>query len=245
MEISTNRLVYKPAGWNARIVIDGQKITFESYDDVNEVWTENVALRSVFNPDPTTPSKEYPSLMMSLYDPDSQGITNPYHFSSGAVYAGEAPQGDTQYYRHQAPDTFVNGILGAISAQFYNPLGLASGGTGGVTDYNYRTTSTSTSAETTKSYTVSGSGLVYVSATCYTDNRSSYGSTQSVIEHNGTIIAMDSNRFGTAIAYNFGSSCSAFIKVSDGDTILTRQMSSKNGTKTIMMYCLAFGCTLS
>lgn len=132
MELSPTRLVYKPAGWNARMIIDGQRLTFESYDydATPPAWRVDAELSVGFNPDPADSSIEYPGLGLHLYDPTLANMLFPYEFNSNEVYAAEAPVGETYYYAHRAPSTYISGTLGAGGAVLYDPLGIKSGGTG-------------------------------------------------------------------------------------------------------------------
>ena len=115
----------------------------------------------------------------------------------------------------------------------------------GTTEYDYRTTTNTVSADTTKTYTVSGDGIVFVSSTIFTDNTSNYGTTRTQISKNGTIMAYSANRYPSAHTAEFGANAAVALKVANGDTISSSSISTKSGTKTIMMYVLALGCTLA
>ena len=164
-----------------------------------------------------------------------------YPSSNGGAAFGEAAQED-KFIVNQSESIFrgnatISGslTLGDISA-FVNSIS---------TEYTYETTSDSVSAETNKSYTVSGSGLVFISSTIYTDDTSNYGTTRTAIYKGTDIVAYSAERFPTAWAGSVGASASVMLKVANGDTVKSSSISTKNGTKTIIMRCIALGCTLA
>ncbi len=141
-------------------------------------------------------------------------------------------------------------------------LGIANGGTGasnaqqalisllnGCTEYRTHSSTTATTS-VDKTYTVVGSGLVYVSASVYTDATSDTGTQWVYIFKNGTqvesnMLAYNSDRVGVAFAGSLGSNASAMTKVSNGDTIIVRLQGTKNGTKRMFYDLVAFGCLLT
>lgn len=176
-----------------------------------------------------------------------------YPSSNGGVAFGEAAQED-KFIVNQSQAIF-RGSLTLGSA-----LGVASGGSGVTSNTNWykkvitglvnRTTeyfatdsTTSTSTAMTKTYTVSGSGLLFASVSIKTDNTSNYGSTYAEIQKNSATYAYSLNRFGSAAAYEFGANAVIMTKVATGDVITLSCSSSKNGTKTGYFNVLGIGCT--
>jgi hypothetical protein len=129
------------------------------------------------------------------------------------------------------------------------PLGLASGGTGGITQYNTTENGALTSATSrTKTYTVSGDGIVFVSSSFRSGNNT-WGVTKVTIKHNNTDVAKDTDIMTADYnAQESAASASAFLQVSSGDVITVESYSTRytSGNTWIAYYnVMAFGCTLT
>ena len=149
-------------------------------------------------------------------------------------------------------DLFASG-----GASFGTPLSIANGGTGastaagalanladGITEYS---TSGNVTGEThrTKTWTVSGSGLVWVFGMTKCDTTNSHGSTVIEISYNSTVVATEYNRTDTNSGAAVSATTSILKKFSNGDTVTVDGYSTKTGTKTVYARAVAFGCTLS
>lgn len=129
------------------------------------------------------------------------------------------------------------------------PLGIAAGGTGGITQYNVTENGALTSATArTKTYTVSGDGIVFVSSSFRSGNNT-WGVTKVTIKHNNTDVAKDTDIMTADYnAQESAASASAFLQVSSGDVITVESYSTRytSGNTWIAYYnVLAFGCTLT
>lgn len=136
------------------------------------------------------------------------------------------------------------------------PISVANGGTGQTSLASFiaalctryfanSDTTTSTTINTNKTYTVSGSGFVYASATTVCDNTNSYGDVLARISLGSTVYAENRGRTDTSSGSRISANASAFMKVSNGDTINFLMGATKGGTKTMLYNLVAFGCTLS
>ena len=96
-----------------------------------------------------------------------------------------------------------------------------------------------------RTYTVSGSGVLWVTATINTDDTNTYGSTQSAIRHNDTIVARTQFRYPSAYSQAHAATASSAIKVSNGDTINIQLGSTRGGTKYYYIYFTCLGVTVS
>lgn len=126
-------------------------------------------------------------------------------------------------------------------------LALASGGTGGMSVVNHSLTTTAYSYGnyTSKTYTVSGSGILIASCTTKTDATDSYGITVATVRKNGTMVAYATDRIEPAVAQEVAANAVVTISVANGDTVFLGGFSTKVGTKTFLFNILCFGCTVS
>ena len=105
------------------------------------------------------------------------------------------------------------------------------------------TTTSSSTADAT--YTVSGSGVVIVFAGMLSDDTEDYGTFQSRIYYDGSIVMGEGTRWGSALNYMLGASTAVPIAVSNGKKIRIYLQNTKNGTKYVYRRFLCFGCTVS
>ena len=96
-----------------------------------------------------------------------------------------------------------------------------------------------------KTWTVNGSGVVFIQAQTKCDNTNSYGTTYIEIYKGSTLVATQNIRTDTSSGAQVCASAAVMLKVTNGDTIKTDGTSSKGGTKTISSRAIAFGCTLA
>lgn len=168
----------------------------------------------------------------------------PTHDNSVEIFGGD-------YYKNGNPigDEFVK--------RTDLPLSVSDGGTGagnasdalsalvaGATEYTDSGTVTG-QTHRIKTWTVSGSGVVFIQAQTKCDTTNSYGTTYIEIYKGSTLVATQNIRTDTSSGAQVSASAAVMLKVTNGDTIKTDGTSSKNGTKTITSRVIAFGCTLS
>lgn len=129
------------------------------------------------------------------------------------------------------------------------PLGLASGGTGGFTEYTDHMSGSLTSLlNMTETFAVSGDGLVFLSSSIATRNNT-WGIQRTVISRNGTIIAEASDTI--TANYNNQALCAnaaVFVKVNNGDTLTVNYYSTRytsGNTYDAWYNAMALGCTLT
>lgn len=163
-----------------------------------------------------------------------------YPSSNGGVAFGEAAQED-KFIVNQSESIFRGSVNIAV------PLALASGGTGGMSVVNHSLTTTAYSYGnyTSKTYTVSGSGILIASCTTKTDATDSYGITIATVRKNGTMVAYATDRIEPAVAQEVAANAVVTISVANGDTVFLGGFSTKVGTKTFLFNILCFGCTVS
>lgn len=163
-----------------------------------------------------------------------------YPSSNGGVAIGEAAQ-ENKFIVNQSESIFRGSVNIAV------PLAIASGGTGGMTVVNHSLTTTAYSYGnyTSKTYTVSGSGILIVSCTTKTDATDSYGITVATVRKNGTMVAYATDRIEPAVAQEVAANAVVTISVANGDTVFLGGFSTKVGTKTFLFNILCFGCTVS
>ena len=164
---------------------------------------------------------------------------------------------DSSNVFHSAPKWIVYRTQGG-DIRLGSALGIADGGTGATYAAAARTnlgaiamptvivknaTTSSSSADAT--YTVSGSGVVIVFAGMLSDDTSDYGTFQSRIYYDGSIIMGEGTRWGSALNYMLGASTAVPIAVSNGKKIRIYLLNTKNGTKYVYRRFLCFGCTVS
>lgn len=128
-----------------------------------------------------------------------------------------------------------------------NIYGIKFGGSNGTplpTEYT-ASGSTTTYNSISKSWTVHGSGFVFVSCYVVTDSTNSYGSTWANIEYDGAYVAMNKHRLNSNSADTLAASSSIMISVTNGKTISCYCGSTEDGTKTAKFRAMAFGCTLT
>lgn len=123
--------------------------------------------------------------------------------------------------------TSISAFLNAISTEYTD--------SGTVTGQTHRI----------KTWTVNGSGIVFIQAQTKCDNTSSYGTTYIEIYKGSTLVATQNIRTDTSSGAQVCASAAVMLKVTNGDTIKTDGTSSKGGTKTITSRVIAFGCTLA
>ena len=118
-----------------------------------------------------------------------------------------------------------------------------------ITQYNATENGALTSATTrTKTYTVSGDGIVFISASFRSGNNT-WGVTKMTLKHNGNDVAKSTDIMTSD--YNnqeSAANASAFLKVSGGDTISAEAYSTRytSGNTWVAYYnVMAFGCTLT
>lgn len=163
-----------------------------------------------------------------------------YPSSNGGAAFGEAAQED-KFIVNQSESIFRGSVNIAV------PLALASGGTGGMSVVNHSLTTTAYSYGnyTSKTYTVSGSGILIASCTTKTDATDSYGITVATVRKNGTMVAYATDRIEPAVAQEVAANAVVTISVANGDTVFLGGFSTKVGTKTFLFNILCFGCTVS
>ncbi len=118
-----------------------------------------------------------------------------------------------------------------------------------VTQYNSHDSGALTAAlNQTKTYTVSGSGLVFVSASLRTGTNT-WGTTKVTIFYNNSEVAKATDIF--TANYNgqeTSASATVFLQVTNGDTVKVEIVSTRyasGNTYDAWYNVLAFGCTLS
>ena len=134
------------------------------------------------------------------------------------------------------------------------PISVANGGTGqqsipaflNAISTEYTDSGTVTGqTHRIKTWTVNGSGVVFIQAQTKCDNTNSYGTTYIEIYKGSTLVATQNIRTDTSSGAQVCASAAVMLKVTNGDTIKTDGTSSKGGTKTISSRAIAFGCTLA
>lgn len=105
------------------------------------------------------------------------------------------------------------------------------------------TTTGSNSITRTRSFTVTGNGLLYVSGSVYADATSDTGSIYADVIKGNTTYARNGNRFTSASAMSQSGQVSCLLQVSDGDVVQVRIQTTKNGSKTFYWYHLGIGCS--
>lgn len=161
---------------------------------------------------------------------------------TGAVVLGKSDVGlgsvdNVQQYSASNPPpypvTSVNGQTGAVTI----PTALPSV----VVD---DTSTTGNNYTVDKTYTVTGSGIIIVYASCASDQNDS-GWDAAYVLHNGTRIMAAGGRYTTTSTVT-GAFASVPIAVSNGDTIQVSLSNTKVGDRTFYRRFLCFGgCTLS
>ena len=99
--------------------------------------------------------------------------------------------------------------------------------------------------EVSKTYTVSGNGVVIAYVASYSDATSDSGTFQAEISLNDVLIFGCGNRVSTANDNKFGQTASCPIAVSNGDEIKLMVRATKNGNENIFRRFLCFGCTVT
>lgn len=97
----------------------------------------------------------------------------------------------------------------------------------------------------TLTWTVHGSGFVYLTASTRASSNNDTGTAYVEILLNGNIVAVDLNRLSSAATLRLSASASAMMIVSDGNTITVNLSNSKGGTAEGYRRAMAFGCTLT
>jgi hypothetical protein len=97
----------------------------------------------------------------------------------------------------------------------------------------------------TLTWTVHGSGFVYVSASTRSANNNDTATAYAEILLNGNLVAVELNRLSSAATLRLSANASVMMNVSDGDVITVNLNNSKGGTAEGYRRALAFGCTLT
>ena len=106
--------------------------------------------------------------------------------------------------------------------------------------------STSTSADGfTKTISVSGVGIIFITATFYSDTTSDTGTINCRIQRSGGTVAYESNRLTSATGMVMGVSATYIGAVTAADTITVVAGCTKDGTKYFNISTVALGCTSS
>ena len=142
---------------------------------------------------------------------------------------------DTAGAAAAAPVQSVNGQTGAVVISAGTPTVV-------VDDTSYVN---GTVYEVTKTYTVTGDGVILVSAAAYSDATNDFGMWQAEIFHNNVLIFGEGTRFATSYNRSWGASASCPVQVSNGDTIKIHLYNSKIGTISVFRRFMCFGCTVS
>lgn len=113
------------------------------------------------------------------------------------------------------------------------------------TEYVSNLTWTDWANTKTLTWTVHGSGFVYVTASTRAANNNDTATAYAEILLNGNIVAVDLNRLSSAATLRLSANASAMMNVSDGDVITVNLSNSKGGTAEGYRRAMAFGCTLT
>lgn len=179
--------------------------------------------------------------------PVAYAIMNWRHQGDGMAIGGMNTKPGLQVYMNTelTGDLTVGGGLDLGA----NIIPIANGGTGGVTQYNSHDSGSLTTAMTrSKTYTVTGSGLVFIGASLRTGTNT-WGTTKVTIFHNNSEVAKASDIITSD--YNGQESAAeatAFLQVANGDTIRVEVVSTRytsGNTWDAWYNVLAFGCTLA
>lgn len=109
---------------------------------------------------------------------------------------------------------------------------------------NDTTTSTDNNART-RTFKVSGNGVLSVSLSVFTDATTDTGSVYQYVRQNSNYIARGFNRISSAFNGQQGGNCAITFAVSDADTITLYNLCTKNGTKTYYWNILGINCTFT
>lgn len=116
------------------------------------------------------------------------------------------------------------------------------------TQYNSHTSGALTSDTTkSKTYTASGSGVVFASASMLSSG-GTWGGTQMEIYLNNSLIVKGTDLFKSDYNGQYGANATAVLKVASGDVVKIQGRSNRyQSGNTWDLYCnvLAFGCTLT
>ncbi len=126
--------------------------------------------------------------------------------------------------------------------------GIKFGGATGTplpTEYVSNLTWTDWANTKTLTWTVHGSGFVYVTASTRSSNANDTATVYAEIQLNGNIVAVDLNRLSSAATLRLSASTSVMMNVSDGDVITVNLSNTKGGTAEGYRRAMAFGCTLT
>ena len=97
----------------------------------------------------------------------------------------------------------------------------------------------------TESWTVTGSGVVFVTISTKTSTANDTGTVIARIELNNVIVAEDAGRLTSATTTQIAANAVAMLVVTTGDVIKTTLTNSKGGTAEGWRRILAFGCTVA
>ncbi len=101
--------------------------------------------------------------------------------------------------------------------------------------------------ETTATFTVVGNGFVIAQDNSWNDQSSTsdYGSNDSIISYNGTVVAVASVRTTSGTTERQGSFVEYPANVSNGDIFVMTERHTKAGTKHARRRFLCWGCTIT
>ena len=146
----------------------------------------------------------------------------------------------------QLKDTTINGTLiikdsqGSIDVASYIRNFMNATYTYDIATFGSSTTGHITSA----TYTVSGDGLLFISAYVWGDATTDYGQLSIYLRNQSKqIIAQGKSCITTAKNYELAANCSALVPVKNGDMLYTVPYISKSASqKQVVSYCLGIGC---
>lgn len=97
----------------------------------------------------------------------------------------------------------------------------------------------------TLTWTVHGSGFVYVTASTRSANNNDTATAYAEILLNGNLVAVDLTRLSSAATIRLSANASVMMNVKDEDVITVNLNNSKGGTAEGYRRAMAFGCTLT
>ena len=135
-----------------------------------------------------------------------------------------------------------------FEGSFYKDNVDIASGTAGLSVLNERYTGSLTSLTTiTKTVTVTGDGFITISASM-TSSGGTYGLHRAEITKGNNLMAYSAEYFNQAQSGRYGTSATANLQVSNGDTLTITLLSSRymtGNTYEAVITALAFGCTLA
>lgn len=147
--------------------------------------------------------------------------------------------------RYLEPSGNGTGDRYCIPLEVYGVNFMDSGASTLPTEYVSNLTWTDWANTKTLTWTVHGSGYVYVTASTRASANNDTGTAYVEILLNGNLVAVDLNRLTSASTVRISASTSAMMNVSDGDTITINLSNTKGGTAEGYRRVMAFGCSLT